>query len=208
MASESRVVHLQRTCPAPAEFARGYIAYVAEVLAAIDPAEVAAFIATLLDARDRSATVYFIGNGGSAATASHFGNDLTIGTRTAERHFRVVSLTDNVAVMTAIANDFGYDQVFERQLNTVLDAGDVVVAISASGNSPNLIRAIHFAKRRGARTVGLTAFDGGELRKIVDVAVHVPTHRGEYGPAEDGHMVLDHLVTAYLMQAVGATPGS
>jgi len=197
---------LQTTCANPVEFAKGYVAYVGEVLRAIDPAEVARFIETLLAARDRGATAYFIGNGGSAATASHFGNDLTIGTRTAEKHFRVVSLTDNVAVITAIANDFGYDEVFERQLNTLLEPGDVVVAISASGNSPNLLRAVTFAKGRGATTVGLTAFDGGKLRKMVDISVHVPCSKGEYGPAEDAHMVLDHLVTAYLMQAAGMGP--
>jgi D-sedoheptulose 7-phosphate isomerase len=201
----SQVLKLQQSCPDPVDFARGYMKYVAEVLQAISPDEVAAFIRALLGARDRGATVYFIGNGGSAATASHFGNDLTIGTRTADRHFRVIALTDNVPVITAIGNDFGYDEIFSRQLNTLLEPGDVVVAISASGNSPNLLRAIELAKDRGATTIGLTAFDGGKLRAIVDVAVHVPTHKGEYGPAEDGHMVLDHLVTAYLMQAVGTT---
>lgn len=205
MPPESRVQELQQTCPDPVDFAKGYVAYVADVLGAINPHEIAAFIATLLDARERDATVFFIGNGGSAATASHFSNDLTIGTRTTGRPFRVISLTDNVALMTAIANDFGYEQVFERQLGILLKPGDVVVAISASGNSPNLVRAIEFARKAGAKTVGLTAFDGGQLRALVDVPVHVPTHKGEYGPAEDGHMVLDHLVTAYLMRAVQAS---
>jgi D-sedoheptulose 7-phosphate isomerase len=198
------VQEIQGKCADPAEFARHYVDYVAEVLKGIDPHEIAAFVRTLLDARARGATVYFIGNGGSAATASHFANDLSIGTKTEDRHFRIVALTDNVPVLTAIANDFGYEEVFERQLRAVLDAGDVVVAISASGNSPNLLRAIDFAKKAGATTVGLTAFDGGTLHGMVDVRVHVPTHKGEYGPAEDAHMVLDHLVTAYLMHAVRA----
>jgi D-sedoheptulose 7-phosphate isomerase len=188
-----------------AEFAREYINHVAEVLKRIDPVEVAAFVRTLLDARDRGAAIFFIGNGGSAATASHFVNDLGVGTRTPAPHFRVISLADNVPALTAIANDFGYEHVFERQLRALLNPGDVVVAISASGNSPNLIRAIEFAKAHGATTVGLTAFDGGQLRAMADLCVHVPTARGEYGPAEDAHMVLDHLVTAYLMQAVGST---
>ena len=198
----SRVREIQEACGDPADFARAYVAYVALVLQAMDPGEIAAFVRALLDARARGATVYFIGNGGSAATASHFANDLSIGTKTADQHFRSVALTDNVPVMTAIANDFGYEEIFERQLRGLLDAGDVVVAISASGNSPNLLRAVDFAKRKGATTVGLTAFDGGALRRSVDVPVHVPTHAGEYGPAEDAHMVIDHLVTAYLMHAV------
>jgi len=198
----SRVREIQGKCVDPADFAREYVEYVSAVLKSIDPAEIAAFARTLLAARDRGATVYFMGNGGSAATASHFANDLAIGTKTADRHFRIVALTDNVPVLTAIANDFGYEEIFVRQLRLVLDAGDVVVAISASGNSPNLLRAIDFARQQGATTVGLTAFDGGTLRATVDLAVHVPTFQGEYGPAEDGHMVLDHLITAYLTHAV------
>jgi D-sedoheptulose 7-phosphate isomerase len=198
----SRVLEIQETCADPADFAREYVKYVAEVLRGINPEEIAAFVRTLLEARGRGATVYFMGNGGSAATASHFANDLAIGTKTADRHFRIVALTDNVPVLTAIANDFGYEEVFVRQLRLVLDAGDVVVAISASGNSANLLRAVEFAKQQGAKTVALTAFDGGTLRQMVDVPVHVPTSRGEYGPAEDGHMVLDHLITAYLTHAV------
>ena len=198
----SRVHDIQKACSDPADFARAYVAHVSDVLNVIAPDEIAAFVLTLLGARERGATVYFIGNGGSAATASHFANDLAIGTKTRDLHFRVVALTDNVPVMTAIANDFGYEEIFERQLRGLLSAGDVVVAISASGNSPNLLRAIHFAKGKGATTVALTAFDGGALRGLVDVSVHVPTPPGEYGPAEDAHMVIDHLVTAYLMQAV------
>jgi D-sedoheptulose 7-phosphate isomerase len=198
----NRLREIQEKCVDPADFAREYVEYVSEVLKRIDSAEIAAFARTLLAARDRGATVYFMGNGGSAATASHFANDLAIGTKTADRHFRIVALTDNVPVLTAIANDFGYEEIFVRQLRLVLDAGDVVVAISASGNSPNLLRAIDFAKQLGATTVGLTAFEGGTLRTIVDLAVHVPTSHGEYGPAEDAHMVLDHLITAYLTHAV------
>lgn len=185
----------------PAAFARGYFDYLAEVFGRIDCGEVAAFIATLLDARGRGAAVYFIGNGGSAATASHFANDLAIGTRSLDRPFRAVSLADNVPVLTAVANDFGYAEVFLQQLQVLLRPGDVVVAISASGNSPNLLNAIEFANAHGATTVGLTAFDGGRLRQIARLSVHVPTGGGEYGPAEDGHMVLDHLVGNFLRLA-------
>ena len=183
-------------------FSKSYLKYVCSVLEKISLDEIEKFVKSLLAARDRGSAIYFIGNGGSAATASHFANDIAIGTRLFDKPFRVMSLCDNQAVITAIANDDGYDQVFSRQLGVLLQKNDVVVAISASGNSENLLCAIKTAKQKGATTVGLTAFDGGKLRDVVDVSVHIPTNKGEYGPAEDGHMVLDHLVGSYLMRFV------
>jgi D-sedoheptulose 7-phosphate isomerase len=185
-----------------AEFSKRYMHYLENVLNSIDPESIARFIETLLDARKHGATVFFVGNGGSAATASHFANDLAIGTSSYERPFRVVSLTDNQAIITALANDFGYDEVFVRQLKVLGRKGDVVVGISASGNSPNLIRAFEYAKETGIKTVALTAFDGGKMKRMADEGIHVPTEAKEYGPAEDAHMVLDHLVGAYLMRVV------
>ena len=185
-------------------FASAYLKYVSQVLNDISTDEISAFLEILIEARERGATVYFIGNGGSAATASHFANDIGIGTRTWDKPFRVVSLCDNQAVITAIANDEGYENIFSLQLTVLLKKGDVVVAISASGNSPNLLKGIEKAKEMGAVTVGLTSFDGGELRKIAEYSVHVPAQKGEYGPAEDAHMVLDHLVGSYLNRFVKA----
>ena len=186
----------------PVAFARAYLDHVVEVVKGIDVRDIGRFIETLLDARERAATVFFIGNGGSAATASHFANDLAIGTNAYEKPFRALSLTDNHAVVTAIANDFGYEEIFVRQLRVLGRRGDVVVGISASGNSANLLRAFEFAKIAGMKTVAITSFDGGKMRAIADEGVHVPTAPKEYGPAEDAHMVLDHLVGAYLMRLV------
>lgn len=188
----------------PVKFAGAYFDYLCKVLQSIDRNEVARFITTLLDARERGASVFFVGNGGSAATASHFANDLTIGTNDYEKPFRVVSLCDNAAVITAIGNDFGYDDIFTRQLRVLGRKGDVLVAISASGNSPNLIKAFEAAKAAGIKTVALTAFDGGNMKVMADEGIHVPTLDKEYGPAEDAHMVLDHLAANYLMRAIKA----
>lgn len=186
----------------PVEFADAYLRYLTTVLQGIDTKEIGRFIETLLDARERGAMIFFIGNGGSAATASHFANDLAIGTNDYEKPFRVCALTDNVAVMTAIGNDFGYEDIFSRQLRVLGKRGDVLVAISASGNSPNLLKAFEAARSAGIRTVALTAFDGGKMRQMADEGVHVPTALKEYGPAEDAHMVLDHLVGAYLTRVI------
>lgn len=186
----------------PVAFAGAYLEYLSSVLKGIDTEKIGRFIQTLLDARDRGATIYFMGNGGSAATASHFANDLAIGTNSYIKPFRVVSLTDNQAIVTAVGNDFGYDEIFVRQLRVLGKAGDVVVGISASGNSSNLLRTFEYAKSAGIKTVAITAFDGGKMKQIADECIHVPTAPKEYGPAEDAHMVLDHLTGAYLMRLV------
>ena len=186
----------------PVAFAGAYLDYLTSVLKTIDAREIGQFIETLLDARERGATIFFIGNGGSTATASHFANDIAIGTNSYEKPFRAVSLTDSNAIITAVGNDFGFEEIFVRQLRVLGRAGDVVVAISASGNSPNLIRAFDYAKSIGIKTVAITAFDGGKIKQMADEGVHVPTAPKEYGPAEDAHMVLDHLVGAYLMRFI------
>ena len=186
----------------PVAFSVEYINYLSSVLSSIDAKEIGCFIKTLLDARSRGATIYFIGNGGSAATASHFANDIAIGTREYDKPFKAISLCDNNAILTAISNDDGFDSVFSQQLQVLLNKGDVVVAISASGNSVNLLKAFDVAKQKGAITVGLSAFDGGKLKIEADISVHVPTGKSEYGPAEDAHMVLDHLVSNYLMRFI------
>lgn len=186
-----------------AGYARAYLDYLASCFAAIDCDAVDAFVKLLFAARNSGNSVFFIGNGGSAATASHFANDISIGTRTGDNlPFRAVSLTDNVAVMTALANDEGYDRMFVDQLRVHLRDGDSLVAISASGNSPNLIEAVDYAKARGATVVGLTGFDGGRLREKSDISLHVPTDKGEYGPVEDVHMIFDHLIGSYLIAEV------
>lgn len=184
--------------PDPVAYARGYLRRLTAVLEAIDPEAIARAAEAIWRAREEGRRIFFLGNGGSAATASHFANDIGIGTRSDGPPFKALSLTDNNAVLTCLANDLGYDSVFVEQLRVHLEPGDVVVAISASGNSPNVIRAIDLAKERGNVTIGLTGFDGGELRKRAQIAIHVPTERGEYGPVEDAHMVLDHLLSSYL----------
>lgn len=188
--------------PDPVAFAGAYIQYLQSVLQRVDPVEIGNFIETLLDARRRGATVFFIGNGGSAATASHFANDLAFGTNDYDQPFRILSLTDNVPVLTALGNDFGYEEIFVRQLRVMGKPNDVLVGISASGNSPNLIKAFDHATAVGIKTVAITAFDGGKMRAMADSCVHVPTEPKEYGPAEDVHMILDHLVGSYLMRYV------
>ncbi len=188
----------------PVVFAGAYIDYLTRVMKGIDVKEIGRFVDTLLDARERGATVFFIGNGGSAATASHFANDLAIGTQSYDKPFRCISLTDNQAIITAIGNDFGYQDIFVRQLRVLGKSGDVVVGISASGNSPNLLHAFDYARSAGIKCVALTSFDGGRMKEVADEGIHVRTAPKEYGPAEDAHMMIDHLVGAFLIRLVQA----
>ena len=184
------------------QFSKSYLEYLKEIFDKLDLLEIKSFVEVLLDARNTGATIFFMGNGGSAATASHFANDLAFGTNDYEKPFKVMSITDNVPVLTALGNDYGYDEIFIRQLKVYGRKGDVLVGISASGNSENLIKAFKYAATSEIKTVALTAFDGGIMREIADQGVHIPTGKGEYGPAEDLHMILDHLVANYLMRLI------
>jgi len=182
-----------------ADFARRYVAYVGRLAAELDFAGLEQFAGVLEGARRDGRTVYIVGNGGSAATASHWANDLMLGTRDASGPtLRAVSLADNVAVLTAIANDRDYADVFVDQLEALFRRDDVLVAISASGNSPNVVRAVEHANDRGGTTVGILGFDGGRLKALCRLPIVIATPAGEYGPVEDIHMMIDHLVTAWL----------
>jgi len=112
--------------------------------------------------------------------------------------FRALALTDNTSVMTAIANDDGYENIFVNQLKIHYREGDKLVVISASGNSPNVIAAAKWVKSKGGKVIGLVGFDGGALKGICDILIHIETQKGEYGPVEDIHTIIDHLVANWL----------
>ena len=181
-------------------FSNSYLEYLTELISQLDRQAIGDFADLLLQSRDSGATTFFLGNGGSASTATHFVNDVSLGSRQFKKPFRAISLCDNQAVITAIANDDGYENIFLQQLQTLSRPGDTIVCISASGNSKNLIKAIEFAKENNLYVVGLTAFDGGYLKENCDLNIHVPTKIGEYGPAEDLHMVICGLVGSYFRE--------
>jgi D-sedoheptulose 7-phosphate isomerase len=174
---------------------KNYLAVEMSVLANLDAQAIHAAMTELDAARKRNATIYIMGNGGSASTASHFANDFNKGlSEHLAQPFRFVCLNDNVATIMAIANDISYDAIFEFQLRGKLSPGDVVIGISGSGNSANVIKAIEMAKAVGATTISLTGFDGGQLAKLVDVPLHVPVMSMQV--AEDVHLVLNHVMMA------------
>lgn len=144
-------------------------------------------------------TVFLVGNGGSAATASHMATDLTRGTRVEGLPaMRVLALTDNVPMMTAIANDQEYADVFADPLGALIQAGDVLIAISTSGNSVNVLRAVDLARGRGAVVIGFCGLEGGRLRERSDIVISIPA--AHIGQQEDGHLMLGHVMTAALFE--------
>ncbi len=177
-----------------------YLKKVAELLDALpDPSD--RFVEALYAGFEQGRTVFLIGNGGSAANASHFGQDLAKGTlssMSATRRFRVIPLTDNIGFITALANDEGYDSIFEQQLRNLAASGDLLVAISGSGNSPNVIRATEYARSIGMKVIGVTGFDGGKLKALSDVSVHIPVD--DMGMTEALHGVVFHLAMCRLRE--------
>lgn len=183
----------------PVEFAQSYIEHLVDVLRRLDCAAVSKVIQVFLEARSKGNTIFFLGNGGSAATACHFANDMGFcASPEGSTPFRALSLAANTSFVTCLANDIGYENVFSWQLRNLMRPGDVVVGISASGNSPNVVNALEYAGLNGGIPVALVGFDGGKIKRIAKYVVHVETEKGEYGPVEDVHMVLDHLISSYL----------
>jgi D-sedoheptulose 7-phosphate isomerase len=142
-----------------------------------------------------------MGNGGSSATASHLVSDLVKTAHVAGlAPLRAFALTDNTPLLTAWSNDASYDRCFAEQIAALVEPDDIVIAISASGNSPNVVAGLSAALARGARTIGLLGFDGGAARQLTDVTIHIPCHN--YGLVEDTHAAIGHAITTAIRQAL------
>ena len=168
-----------------------------EVLNNLNLDEINAAMNDIADAFQRDADIYIFGNGGSAATASHFANDFNKGvSEMVGKKFRLHCLCDNFATVMAIANDINYDEVFRFQLEGVLHKGDLVIGISGSGNSKNVVNAFEYAKEMGVPTVGITGYSGGKLRDLADLHMHVAIDDMQI--TEDVHMFFDHMMMRVL----------
>jgi D-sedoheptulose 7-phosphate isomerase len=181
-----------------------YVGRLQGALDALDRAHLTRLGQTLLRAYQRDKQVFVIGNGGSSSTASHMAADLaknTIGPNM--KRFKIATLSENAAIVTALANDLGYENVFYEQLVNVIRAGDVLIVVSASGNSPNVLKAIRYAQRESAEVVGLLGFDGGEAARLADIPIVVRSH--DYGIVEDVHLVINHMLVEYFQQQLAAT---
>ena len=174
-----------------------YISEVSATLERLPTENIAQVVGLLEEARLKAKQVFIFGNGGSAATASHFAADLSKGAISpGKARIKAFALTDNVALLSAWANDTTYENIFAEQLENILKPGDIAISISGSGNSQNVLNGIKLASAKGATTVGFIGFDGGKLRELVDVHIIVPCHNMEQ--VEDIHLLLEHAITTCL----------
>lgn len=182
-----------------------YIHLEIEVLGKIDVEAVNDALNLLYETLQKEGNIYIFGNGGSSATASHFQNDFNKGiSEHTEKKFRFQCLNDNIATVMAIANDISFDEVFRFQLNGRLKPEDIVIAISGSGNSRNVLHAVEYAKEQGCNVIGLTGYDGGKLKGLSDISLHVPVNSMQI--TEDLHMVLDHLMMSVFYKTLCGIP--
>lgn len=184
------------------QYIKTFIEKANNILANVPVAEIAKAINILQSVYERDGRVYVFGNGGSWAIAGHWVTDFnkTVFSHYLEKHdrrFRVSRIPSTAEELTAWANDVGYDMVFAGPLKNVLEEGDVVIAISSSGNSPNIVNGVEFAKSLHVPVIGLSGFDGGKLNQLADVKILVSTPKGEYELVESTHDTIMHLMTKY-----------
>jgi D-sedoheptulose 7-phosphate isomerase len=178
-----------------------YLQAVQATINNLDPEVIASFATHLENAYNSNQSIYVIGNGGSAANASHFAQDLAKGIffeKPVAKTMKAISLTDNIAHITAIANDTGYQNIFSAQLNTYAQNSDVLICISGSGNSENIVEAVKAAKQKNMFVIGVTGFDGGQLKSMANFSVHVPLH--EMCTVESIHSIIFHLIVLELRE--------
>ena len=179
------------------EFSKKYFSYLRKVLESIDENEIDKLGEVFEKSRKNGNTIFVAGNGGSSTTATTMANDIgfdILKKTGTNKPFRVLALTDNISVITAIANDVGYDNIFINQLKIHYRTGDSIILISASGNSPNILKAAEWVKSKGGTIVGFLGFTGGQLIELCDVKIHVKSESGEYGPVEDAHLIMNHIL--------------
>jgi D-sedoheptulose 7-phosphate isomerase len=188
-----------RAVSAPVEFSTGYKTKLCSALDTIDLQAVGEAILILQEARAKNRHIFVCGNGGSASTASHFVTDMVKGASfERQSRFRIMALTDSMPTITAYSNDVGYDCVFTEQLKNFAGPGDVVMAISGSGNSPNILSAIEYANQSGCKTIALTGRDGGKLGPVANLQIRVS--EPHMGRIEDGHLIVCHMICYYFME--------
>jgi D-sedoheptulose 7-phosphate isomerase len=180
-------------------FPEQYQVQLIETIRGLDMGQINRAIEALTQAREEGRRIFTCGNGGSASAASHFATDMVKGASFGrEKRFRIMALTDSLPTITAYSNDISYECVFVEQLKNFAEPGDVLIAISGSGNSPNVLRAIEYAKSIGCRTIALSGRDGGKLGPLADINLHVA--HPHMGRIEDAHLIMLHMIGYYFME--------
>ena len=179
------------------KFALNYFEYMSELYTQIDVDIFKQFEKQFDELLKKNKTLFIIGNGGSATTSTSMANDLgfdILKKTKIKKTFKMMSLTDNISALTAISNDLSFNEVFTSQLKIYFEKGDKILIFSASGNSTNVINAANLVKKKGGKVMSVVGFDGGKLKKISDICLHVPSNKGEYGPVEDLQLTFNHIL--------------
>lgn len=172
---------------------------ITDLLEEIEIDDLEQVVTTFINTFKNGKTVYIAGNGGSAATASHMQADFRFFVRYFSKFRpRITAITDNAPLMTAVGNDTDFNDIFVEQLRGIIGEGDTLLLISASGNSPNLVRAAEFANSEGANTIAFIGFKGGKLKDVCKYKIYTPNQEKDYGPIEDIHMILNHIIVNFL----------
>lgn len=184
------------------DFAQLYFNNLSEIFQNFNKKSIYSLEKELLDLRKKKATLYVFGNGGGAATAMTMANDLGFDVlkKTKKKTFKIISLNDNSSVLTAIANDTGYENIFINQLKIHFKKKDKILIFSASGNSINLVNAAKWVKSKGGSVISIVGFDGGKLKKISDLAIHIKSEKGDYGPVEDLQLIINHILAHWFQK--------
>jgi len=178
-----------------------YIQTVAKIADTIPEVSIKKALTLIKATARKKKTIFVIGNGGSAATSSHMATDLAKGVfHRGGPSIPIISLSDNTSLITAIGNDLGYEEIFSEQLRSLAHTNDLLICITASGNSPNILRAVKVAHQIGMKTIALTGFDGGKISQKVDIVLHAVSPKGLYGPVEDTHALLMHYFVEKLVE--------
>lgn len=185
------------------DFSKDYIDYLKILLDNLDHQALNSCFEVLESARIKKNKIFIIGNGGSASTASHIGNDFGLASlKTSHKKksipYKIISLTDNNAIISALGNDNGFDNIFVEQLKVLFEKGDVLISISASGNSKNLIKACEWVNENDGTTIGWLGFDGGKLKNICNQSIIINSPIGEYAPVEDIHLIINHIIVTWM----------
>lgn len=190
------------------EFKNGYLAKSAEVLLEMRNAPLSPFVELVFRAQDRGTKLVFMGNGGMSSTATHFAMGLSYVSGKWQKPIRALSIAQDATVITSLANDWGYAEVFKRQLEVLLQPGDIVVALSVSGESANVVKAAEFARSQGHTVVGIVGTADSSLARLCDLAIHIPRSGSTHGITEDSAMILGHAVCHYLETLQQSQPRS
>ena len=185
-----------------ANFAESYFQNLIDTFKKLDKESIIKLEREFLEIRKKNATLYVFGNGGGAATAMTMANDLgfDILKKTYKKTFKIISLNDNSSVITAIANDTGYDNIFLNQLKIHFKRNDKILIFSASGNSKNLVDAANWVKKKGGKVISILGFDGGKLKKISNLSLHIKSEKGDYGPVEDIQLIINHILAHWFQK--------